>query len=89
MPDQSESLQPGLTSPGSDCVPVTPNDSTDLTLFARAILVGQAGTLRVTTLAGVVRNLPATCIPAGSILPVRVRRVHATGTTATDIFAIT
>lgn len=74
-------------APGIDLVPITPSDSTDLDTDARAIRCkpdGAAGTLRITTLAGQVRN---TSIEVGEVLPVSVRRVHATGTTATGLEA--
>lgn len=70
---------------GTDLVPITPNDDTDLDLFARAIRVGGAGTLRITTLRGNVRN---TSVAAGELLLVGARRVHETGTTATGLEAI-
>lgn len=81
MPDPFTSHQPGLSSPGSDIFPITPNDSTDLATDARALLVTTSGTIRVTTKDGQQRDIPS--ITAPFILPVRVRRVHSTGTTAT------
>ena len=78
----------GAESPAFDLVPITPNDSTDLVTAARAIRcqpTGSAGTLRITTQAGEVRN---TSIAAGEVLTVVVVRVHATGTTATSLEAM-
>lgn len=69
----------------SDLVPVTPNDSTDLSEPGRAIRCrpdGAAGTLRFSTNEGTVRN---TYIDAGETILVAVTRVHATGTTATNL----
>lgn len=69
----------------SDLVPVIPNDNTDLTEPGRAIRCrpdGAAGTLRFSNNAGVVRN---TYIDAGETILVAVTRVHATGTTATNL----
>jgi len=69
----------------SDLVPVTPNDSTDLAEPGRAIRCrpdGAAGTLRFSTNTNVVRN---TYIDAGETILVAVTRVHATGTTATNL----
>ncbi|UXT40934.1 hypothetical protein FY137_06890 [Agrobacterium tumefaciens] len=69
----------------SDLVPVTPNDSTDLTEPGRAIRCrpdGAAGTLRFSNNAGVVRN---TYIDAGETILVAVTSVHSTGTTATNL----
>lgn len=68
---------------GTDLVPVTPNDSTDLAEYGRAIRCrpdGAAGTVRFVNSAGTLRN---TAIAAGETLLVGVTRIHATGTTAT------
>ena len=71
---------------GSDLVPVTPNDATDLAVAARAIrckpTTGAAGTLRFTALNGEVRN---TSIDVGETLTVGAKRIHSTGTTATGL----
>lgn len=69
----------------SDLVPATPNDTTDLAEPGRAIRCrpdGAAGTLRFSTNTNVVRN---TYIDAGETILVAVTRVHATGTTATNL----
>jgi hypothetical protein len=60
---------------------VSPNDSTDLELRARALMVAAGGTLRVTRPDGRVENLT---VPSG-LLPIAAVRVHLTGTTATGI----
>ena len=78
----------GILSIGSDLVPVTPNDAADLAKPARVIRCrpdGAAGTLRITTFDGAVRN---TYIAAGEELQIATLRVHATGTTATNLEAI-
>lgn len=74
-----------LTAPGKDATEITPNDSTDLDPVPHFLYIGTGGSLRVTTAAGNVRNFQ---VEAGVILPVIVHRVHATGTTATDIVGI-
>jgi hypothetical protein len=78
----------GILSIGSDIVPVTPSDTVNLPQPARVIRCrpdGAAGTLRITTVAGQVRN---TYIAAGGELLIATLRVHATGTTATNLEAI-
>jgi hypothetical protein len=77
----------GAEAPGRDLVPITPNDAADLAVTARAVRCrpdGDAGSLRITTLTGVVRD---TFIGAGETLLVAAVRVHQTGTTATDLEA--
>lgn len=85
MTDKFRDRSSGLESPGHSAVEVAPSDLADLAVFSRALYVGQSGDLRVTTAGGDVVTF--TAVPAG-ILPMRVRRVHATGTTAGAIVAI-
>jgi len=72
--------------PAADAVAVTPSDSVNLTVFGRALYVGVGGNITVVMLAGTV--VLFTAVPAGTVLPIRVRRVNATGTTATSIVSI-
>ena len=65
---------------------VTPSDSVDLTTNARALYIGGTGAVKVTTVAGDAVTFSAA--QAGSILPIAVRRVWSTGTTATNILAL-
>ena len=73
-------------SPSYGGTDVTPNDSTDLTTYARALYIGVGGNLKVTTLRG--STLTFIGVGSGSILPVAVRRVWATGTAASSIIAL-
>jgi hypothetical protein len=85
MADNFAGLQPGLSSPATDGVAVTPSDSTVLTT-TRAIFVGGAGNLAVVMASG--NSLTLTGVTAGSLLPMRVTKVKSTGTTATNIAAL-
>ncbi len=85
MPDIFEDRSSGLESPGYDAEAVTPSDSTDLTVTSRALYVGTSGDVRVTAASGAVVTFAN--VPEG-ILPMRVSRVHASGTTASDIVAV-
>lgn len=73
------------TFTGIDLVPVTPSDTVDLDMPARALRIGTGGTLRFTSTNGNVRN---TTVVDGERTDFGARRVHATGTTATDIEAL-
>jgi hypothetical protein len=75
----------GVTAPAANAFPVTPNDSADLATTARSLLIGTAGDLRVTTLAG--DTVTLTGVPAG-VLPLAVVRVFNTSTTASNIAAL-
>lgn len=85
MPDIFEDRSSGLESPGYDAVAVTPSDSSDLPVTSRALYVGTGGDVRVTVGSGSVVTFVN--VPEG-ILPMRVSRVHASGTTAADIVAV-
>lgn len=74
------------TASASSFFPITPDDDNDLDPHIRGILIGTDGTLRITDDDGVVRNLPSGLLATNYIHPIAVRRVHATGTTATDIW---
>jgi len=75
---------------------VTPNDNADLTLSGGVIreggnngaclYIGTGGDLQVTMLGGQV--VVFTNIPSGTFMPVQVRRVWATNTTASDILSL-
>lgn len=66
---------------------ITPNDGADLDLITRALYVGGAGDVSV-----ILRDdsgaVTLVAVPAGSLLPIRVKRVRATGTTATSIVGL-
>ena len=65
---------------------ITASDSVDLANPVRAIYVGGAGSVVITTVAGT--DVTFSGLPAGMILPVRAKRVKATGTTATGLVGL-
>jgi hypothetical protein len=83
--NQQANLAEGLESPYDNAAAITPNDSTDLSYATRAIYVGQQGTLTVTMLGG--GDVTFNC-GAHMLLPIRVTRVLATGTSADDLVAL-
>lgn len=72
------------SDPASDAFPVTPSDAA--VILTRALYVGVTGNVTVTTVSGL--DVQFTAVPAGTILPVRCKKVKATGTTATDIVGL-
>lgn len=76
---------PALSDPAREMLPVTPSDSTNLSTTAVALYIEEAGTVVFDTVAGNTRTVKVTDY---AVLPVGVRRVRATGTTATGIFAL-
>jgi len=74
-----------ISGPATDALPVTPSDTTDLPLVAISLYVETGGTVVLDTAAGQTRTID---VADYSILPLGVRRVHATGTTAAGIHAL-
>lgn len=72
--------------PAEDAAAVTPSDSTSLPDIARSLYVGTAGNVALLTVGQNVVTFSN--VQSGSILPVRVIRVNATNTTATNIVAL-
>ena len=83
--DPFEHHSQGLESPATRLLEVTPDDSNDLAFIARAISVEAAGYLEVITAGG---DTGRVFIAAGIPFPIRVRRILATGTTASGIVAL-
>lgn len=77
-----------LTSPPEDAVAVVPGDDpgAGLACATRAIYVGGEGDLRLRMLGGSTVTLRG--VQAGTLLPLRVAQVFATGTTATAIVGL-
>ncbi|MCX8507730.1 MAG: hypothetical protein ORN49_02430 [Rhodobacteraceae bacterium] len=84
--DKFSDYPTSLTAPARDAVAVVPSDSVDLQMVPRALYVGQAGNLSVRLAEGT--SLTFSNVPAGSFLPLRIKGVNATGTTATGIVAL-
>ncbi len=74
------------SDPAFSAAAITASDSTDLANPVRAIYVGGAGSVVVTMVAG--NDVTFSGLPAGMILPIRAKRVKATGTTATGLVGL-
>ena len=66
---------------------ITPSDTVNLPNAAYAIYVGGAGNITLDTVGGET-SVVFTALPVGTILTLAVKRVRATGTTATLLVAI-
>jgi len=84
MTDNFAGYSTGIDGPATNAVTVTPNDATDLAVAGRALYVGTTGNLAVVTVGG----STVTLVGVSGWVPVRVSRVLATGTTASDIVAL-
>lgn len=86
MSDAFANTQPSLSGPASAAFTVTPSDTADLSTLPRALYVGGDGNLTVIMQGG--QTVTLTAVAAGTLLPLRVRRVLATGTSATAIVGL-
>lgn len=74
-------------SNASDAVAVTPNDAADLAKVpTKGLYIGVTGDVKITLSSGNVVTF--TALASGTIHPIAVKRVWATGTTATNILAV-
>jgi len=86
MQDRYASYATGLESPVTHGFPITPNDTVPLPELTRAIYIGASGALSVEFASGAVVTLQG--VAAGTVLPLRVARIHATATTADGIVGL-
>lgn len=86
MSDEFEHHTTSLTSPAVAGETIIPNDSADLTHCTRGLYVGATGTVVAVLISGdeVVLN----DVQSGSIYPLRIRRVKATGTSAAGLIGL-
>lgn len=69
-----------------DAFAVTPSDSVNLPPACTGLYVGATGNVVVETLSGATITFLA--VPVGALIPIQVRKVKATGTTATSIVGL-
>lgn len=84
--DLYRNLEGTASGPATRLRAVSPHDDNDLEYVASGLFIGGAGTIAV-----IARNdaSPVTLtVQAGQLLPIRAKRVRATGTTATGIVAL-
>ena len=71
---------------GVSAFTITPSNATNFTRSARAIYVGGAGDITAVFADNTAVLFKA--VPQGSVLPIEVKRINATGTTATLLVGI-
>ncbi len=87
MTDPFSTTSPGLAGPAGHAFAVTPDDGADLAVVTRGLYVGTGGDLSV-ILKGDSAAVSFVGVPSGAVLPLRVARVRASGTTAADIVGL-
>lgn len=73
-----------IFGPATRATPVVPNDGQDLGHICSALYVGTIGDVRLVTFG----FETVTFVAASGIIPIRARRVLASGTTASGILAL-
>ena len=84
--DQFKDLPVTLTSPATNAISLTPDDTTPLGTVSRAIYVGAGGDLSVEMQSGQIVDFQG--VQSGTILAIRVLKVRQTGTTAAGIVSL-
>jgi hypothetical protein len=87
MTDPFQNHETALTSPARNGFSVTPNDSADLFTTCRGIFVGVGGDISL-VLAEESSPVLFKNIPDGSVIPLAVKKVESTLTTATDLVGL-
>jgi hypothetical protein len=75
------------TDPCVELAAITTSDTVDLPKIARTIYVGAGGNIALIA-AGDSSAVTLVAVPGGTILPIRVKRVLVTGTTAASLVAM-
>jgi hypothetical protein len=79
----------GQSAPGTKQFTITPNNDADLAVTARSILVNDTGPVNVAFIAfNDTDSKIWKGLVAGDIIPMFVKRVLVTGTTATDLLGL-
>jgi hypothetical protein len=88
MADRFDKFFVNANDPADHAYAITPDATTDLANFTRAIYVGSGGNLTVTMVTETSNTFVTFVgVPTGSVLPIRVKRV-STASTANSIVGI-
>jgi hypothetical protein len=75
----------GLIDPANGAFLITPSDSANLAQNTTGIYAGGAGEVKVDMING---DTVTFTVPAGVVLPIQIRKVYATGTTASGVVGL-
>jgi hypothetical protein len=84
--DDFASASEGLHSPYRHAAVLTKSDTDELTKVSRALYIGGTGHINVVTVGG--ETVLISSLPAGTILPIRIKQLLSTSTTATLVVAL-
>ncbi len=74
-------------SPATNSFAITPNNTNELTYITRAIYTGSGGNIKCLLKGDSTPQVFAN-VPTGSMLPLRVKKIYAEETTATNILGL-
>jgi hypothetical protein len=86
MTDRFSTFAASVDAPASHAFAITPSNGTDLSDVTRGLYCGIGGDIAVVMLSG--QTVTFSQAPGGAILPLRVSRVLATGTTASALVGL-
>jgi hypothetical protein len=75
-----------ITAPAQHGFAITPADGTDLPSETRGLWVGASGDLVLVLASG--DEVTIAGVPGGTLLPLRIRRIRATGTGASQLVGL-
>ena len=84
--DTFSNFAEGMDSPQHDAFAVTPSDTVALPYTTRGLYVGTAGNVAVVMAGG--QTVTFVGVPTGTLLPIRVSQVMATGTSALNMLGL-
>lgn len=84
--DLFKNFNPDLNSPAGNAFIVSPDDDNDFVISTRYIYVGTIGNIKLETVNGDIVTL--TSLLAGTILPIRAKKIFADQTTVTVIVGL-
>lgn len=87
MADEFETFRSALESPGESGFAITPDDDNDLSQITRGIYVGGTGDISL-ILKDDATAVTLHRVVAGTVLPLRARRIRSTDTTATNLVGL-
>lgn len=87
MTDPFSNRADSVSAPAARARAVTPHDSNPLPDVPKALYFGSGGTITMRG-SGDTADAVWTNVPSGSVIPFRPSHIRATGTTASDILAL-
>ncbi|QDZ10718.1 spike base protein, RCAP_Rcc01079 family [Devosia ginsengisoli] len=86
MQDRYDGYSSSLAGPVGHGFAIVPDDGADLAEITRALYVGVGGSLSIVLQSGAELTLQG--VAAGTVLPLRVRRLKASGTSASAVVGL-